>query len=221
MSSDENHASWCDYTVGLRSFRISAHLTLTILALLLLGFSAGNEEMPPLRIVRARRTPNGFNAPPRGWNSWGLQANPNINPSFKFNQEGVIEQANALLDKIPLGILTSGDYYISLDSGWSVGDHGDKHGRIVYDTEKFDIPALASYLHSKGLKLGVYILPGAFCKDSDKIILGTDIAIKATLSGNNNGFSRCDFDFSKDGVQEWHDSVVALFASWFAPTHRP
>lgn len=174
----------------------------------------GSEQANPLRILTASRTPNGFDAPPRGWNSFGLQANPSINPSFAFNQSKVIEQADALLSYIPPALLASNDYYISLDSGWSVGDHGDEFGRITYETSSFDIPALSSYLHAKGLKLGVYVLPGAFCKDSDKTIFGTTIPISATLSGNNNGFARCDFDFSRNGVQAWHDSVVNLFASW-------
>jgi alpha-galactosidase len=179
------------------------------------GWVLGQQQPLPLKVVRTSRTSNGFDSPPRGWNSFGLQANPGINPSFAFDQNGVIEQADALLKVIPADLLAAHDYYISLDSGWSIGDHGDEHGRITYETSNFDIPALASYLHSKGLKLGVYILPGAFCKDSNKTIDGTYIPIEATLTGNNNGFSRCDFDFSKDGVQEWHDGVVGLFASWY------
>jgi len=174
----------------------------------------GSRQVRPLSILTASRTPNGFDAPPRGWNSFGLQANPDINPSFTFNQSGVIEQADILLSHIPPALIASNDYYISLDSGWSIGDHGDEYGRITYETSRFDIPALSSYLHSKGLKLGVYVLPGAFCKDSSKTIFGTNILINDTLSGNNNGFARCDFNFSRDGVQTWHDSVVALFASW-------
>lgn len=144
-----------------------------------------------------------------------MQANPDVNPSFTFDQKGVVAQADALLEITPSDLLASNDYYISLDSGWSSGDHGDDHGRITYDTSKFDIPALSSYFHSRGLKLGVYVLPGAFCKDINKTIFGTEIPINTTLSGNNNGFARCDFDFSREGVQEWHDSVVALFASWY------
>jgi alpha-galactosidase len=177
-------------------------------------FAPGSSQSTPLHIVTAARTPNGFSEPPRGWNSYGLQGNPSINSAFAFNKEGVVAQANALADIVPATLLAAHDYYISLDSGWSSGDHGDDYGRITYDTSTFDIPSLATKLHSQGLKLGVYVLPGAFCNDRDKIIYGTKIPINATLSGNNNGFSRCDFDFAKDGAQQWHDGVVALFASW-------
>lgn len=200
------------YVVTYPSFSICSVL-LTMFSLFWRSAS-GQQQALPLKVVKAMSTPNGFSEPPRGWNSFGLQANPDINPSFTFDQEGVIEQANALLDKTPPRLLTAHDYYISLDSGWSIGDHGDDNGRITYDTSKFDLPALSTYLHSKGLKLGIYVLPGAFCKDSGKSIYDTSIPINATLSGNNNGFARCDFDFSKDGVQQWHDATVALFASW-------
>lgn len=170
--------------------------------------------MTILKVVQMCSTPGGFTAPARGWNSFGLQANPAINPSFVFDQDHVIQQANALIAALPGSVLDAGSYYISLDSGWSIGDHGDEYGRICYDSSKFDIPSLAAYLHSRGLKLGVYVLPGAFYKDRDKMIYGTSIPISATLSGNNNGFARCDFNFEKEGVQEWHNSVVALFAKW-------
>jgi alpha-galactosidase len=169
---------------------------------------------PPLKILKARPTPHNFTAPPRGWNSFGLQINPAINPAFTFDQSHVIQQAERLVEIVPPVLLEKHDYYISLDSGWSIGDHGDEHGRTIYDSEKFDIPSLAALLHSRGLKLGVYVLPGAFEKDGEKNILGTDIRVSQTWSGNNNGFARCDFDFKKPGVQEWHNSVVALFADW-------
>lgn len=122
-------------------------------------------------------------------------------------------QANTLVNIMPTTLLAAHDYYISLDSGWSNGDLGDDYGRITYGTSTFDIPSLATTLHSQGLKLGI-VLPGAFCNDRNKIVHGDDIPINATLNGNNNGFSRRDFDFSKEGAQQWHDGVVALFASW-------
>jgi alpha-galactosidase len=179
------------------------------------SLASAQQQTIPLKVITAGKTPNGFSEPPRGWNSFGLQANPNTNPSFSFDQEGVIAQANSLLDTIPSSLIAAHDYYVSLDSGWSIGDHGDEYGRITYESSSFNIPSLAMYLHSKGLKLGVYVLPGAFCNDRDKVIYGTSIPIDATLSGNNNGFARCDFDFSKNGTQQWHDATVALFASWY------
>jgi alpha-galactosidase len=194
---------------------------------LLLTVLVSSQDVPSLRILKTTTTPNGFNSPPRGWNSFGLQSNPDaIAPNtFTFNQEDVMKQADALAELLKQhnsSSIAGSDYYISLDSGWSVGDHGDDNGRIEYDDTLFDIPGMAQTLHDNGLKLGVYVLPGSFANDGDKPILGTDgqgqdggsILIKDTWSGNNNGFARMDFDFEKPGVQEWHNSVVDQFASW-------
>jgi alpha-galactosidase len=43
--------------------------------------------------------------------------------------------------------------------------------------------------------------------------LGTDIKVGDTFNGNFDQIL-CQFDYNKEGVQQWHDSVVALWASW-------
>jgi alpha-galactosidase len=45
---------------------------------------------------------------------------------------------------------------------------------------------LADKLHSKGLKLGVYVVSGAFCTDASKTVDGTIIKSKATFGGDIN-----------------------------------
>ncbi|KAH8657959.1 glycoside hydrolase superfamily [Xylariales sp. PMI_506] len=162
-----------------------------------------------LQTVQIARTPNGFNAPPRGWNSFGLQANPETNSDFHFNQEGIISQC----DNLAGPLAEAGYTCCSLDSGWSVGGNGDDYGRIIYDDTVFDIPALADHLHSKGLLLGVYVLPGAFVSDESKTILNTNTTIGSVCSGDS-GFARCNFDYSQSAVQIWHNSVVDQFSSW-------
>ncbi|KZO97269.1 glycoside hydrolase family 27 protein [Calocera viscosa TUFC12733] len=166
----------------------------------------------PLNVLRYATTPNGFNSPPRGWNSFGMQANIQAATHFAMTQNDTIAQCDMLADPDALG--GAGYEYCSLDSGWSIGDHGDHHGRIMYIQEQLDLPALAEHLHSRGLKLGVYVVPGAFAKDANKTIYGTNIRLNDTLSGHNNGLARIDFNYTRDGVQEWHNSVVNLFAEW-------
>ncbi|KAF2816786.1 glycoside hydrolase [Mytilinidion resinicola] len=114
-------------------------------------------------VIKTGSTPNGFTSPPRGWNSYAVQTE-------------VITQC----DELP--VLDSGHEYCTLNSGWSVGDHGDEHGRIIFDPSKFYLPALADHLHIRTIK-------------------GTSIKINDTMSGNNNRFARCDFDFAKDRTQ--------------------
>ncbi|KAI9766649.1 MAG: hypothetical protein M1839_004789, partial [Geoglossum umbratile] len=184
-------------------------LTLAALRVLLALATTSAVSAAGLNTPYFASTPNGFNAPPRGWNSFALQA---LKPALSFNQDSIIQQCDALASSL-------GQYgyeYCSLDSGWSIGDQGDENGRIEYDSSKFDIPTLATHLHSKNLKLGVYILPGYFSKDKDKTIFGTNPPIKLgdVGSGTCNSLARCAFNYNAKGVQEYCNSVVNKFASW-------
>ena len=162
-----------------------------------------------LQPITIATTPNGFDSAARGWNSFPLQANGAINSTFKFNQANVISQCGELA-----GSLAAAGYkYCSLDSGWSAGANGDEYGRIIYDDTVFDIPTLADYLHSRGLLLGVYVLPGAFINDEQKTILNTNTTIGSVCSGDDD-LARCNFDYTQEAVQVWHNSVVNQFASW-------
>jgi alpha-galactosidase len=162
-----------------------------------------------LNVLTTAITPNGFSSAARGWNSFALQSNDAANGDFVFNQDGVIKQCDVMASTLSDGGYT----YCGLDSGWSISDHGDEQGRIVGEDSLFDIPALADHLHGKGLKLGLYVLPGAFVNDEKKKIMGTDVQIGSLCDGDN-GFGRCNFDFEKEEAQKWHDSVVGLFAQW-------
>ena len=84
--------------------------------------------------------------PPMGWNSWN-HFGCNIN-------EDLIKQTADNL--ISLGLFDLGYRYINLDDCWQVSR--DENDVIVADPEKFPsgIKALADYMHSKGLKLGIY-----------------------------------------------------------------
>ena len=84
--------------------------------------------------------------PQMGWNSWN-KFGVNIN-------EDLIK---ATADKmVELGLVDAGDIYLNLDDGW----HGerDEQGFIQVDPQKFPsgMKALADYVHSKGMKLGIY-----------------------------------------------------------------
>lgn len=178
----------------------------TIMKLSILGLAAPAAG----KVLTYSQTSGGFHSPARGWNSFGLQAN-DVGANFTFNQDQVISQCDILASNPQLK--ASNYTYCSLDSGWSVGGNGDDNGRIIYDSPNFDIPKLADHLHSKGLKLGLYVVPGAFQADLDKTILGTSTKIKDVCSGDE-GLARCVFDYSRPEVQTWHNSVVAQFASW-------
>ena len=162
-----------------------------------------------LQVLKTGRTRNGFYSSGRGWNSWGIQATPPTVPSFTFNQENVIKQCSVLAQP---EFKAMGYDVCSLDAGWAANT--DEYGRIIYNSSRFDLPTLGNYLHGVGLKMGVYVIPGVPCEAANKTIKGTNLKISDGWIGNNDALDYCDWDFSKDGVQQWHDSLVELWASW-------
>ncbi|MFN8206974.1 MAG: glycoside hydrolase family 27 protein [Bacteroidales bacterium] len=88
--------------------------------------------------------------PPMGWNSWNKFA---CNVSEKL----IMETADAM---VASGMKDAGYQYIVIDDCWQVGR--DSAGFIFADPERFPsgMKALADYIHSKGLKFGVYSCAG-------------------------------------------------------------
>jgi alpha-galactosidase len=86
--------------------------------------------------------------PPMGWNSWNHFAD-------KVSDAVVRAQADALVSS---GLRAAGYVYINIDDTWQ--GKRDAQG-VIHSNEKFpDMKALADYVHSKGLKLGIYSSPG-------------------------------------------------------------
>jgi len=84
--------------------------------------------------------------PPMGWNSWNRFG-------CDINEVLIREMADALVDS---GMLEAGYTYLNVDDCWQTSRAAD--GTIVADPLSFPhgIPELARYVHSKGLKFGVY-----------------------------------------------------------------
>lgn len=124
--------------------------SIKILDVLFLGFLLLLEGCRSADVLNYGATPNGFTSAPRGWNSFGMQA---LKKPLTLNQANVLAQCNYLVQFAKLGY-----QYCSIDSGWSEGSNGDDYGRYIPDTSKFpNITLLAEQLHSKNLKLGIYI----------------------------------------------------------------
>jgi alpha-galactosidase len=86
--------------------------------------------------------------PPMGWNSWNHFAG-------RIDDATVRAQADAMVSS---GMKAAGYTYINIDDTWE--GQRDEQG-IIHTNEKFpDMKALANYVHSKGLKLGIYSSPG-------------------------------------------------------------
>ena len=86
--------------------------------------------------------------PPMGWNSWYA-----LGPSVDADD---VRQAAEWMVKS--GLAAHGYQYINIDDGWEKGRDGE--GRILTNEKFPDMKALADYVHSKGLKFGLYSSPG-------------------------------------------------------------
>src|SRR5437868_9425938 len=89
--------------------------------------------------------------PPMGWNSWN-----------KFGCNVSDELVRGMADAMVKSGMKDADYqYIVIDDCWQVSR--DAHGNIVADPQRFPqgIKALADYVHSVGLKFGIYSDAGA------------------------------------------------------------
>ncbi len=94
--------------------------------------------------------PESAKTPPMGWNSWNAFG-------LNINSKIVMAVADSMVSK---GLASAGYKYIVIDDGWQIGR--DKNGKIIADSSKFPegIKYLADYVHSKGLKFGIYTCCG-------------------------------------------------------------
>ncbi len=84
--------------------------------------------------------------PPMGWNSWNRY-------HCDINEEIVRATVDAMVEK---GMRDAGYRYVVIDDCWQIAR--DDQGNIIPDPERFPsgMKALGDYIHSKGLKFGIY-----------------------------------------------------------------
>jgi alpha-galactosidase len=86
--------------------------------------------------------------PPMGWNSWNFFAE-------RVTDKDIRGAADQL---VATGMKDAGYIYVNIDDTWE--DKRDASG-VLHTNSKFpDMKALADYVHSKGLKIGIYSGPG-------------------------------------------------------------
>ena len=89
--------------------------------------------------------------PPMGWNSWNTFGE-------NISEKLIMETADIMVQS---GLLECGYDYLVIDDCWSLRER-DAQGRLVPDPAKFPngMKAVADYVHSKGLKFGMYSCAG-------------------------------------------------------------
>ena len=89
--------------------------------------------------------------PPMGWNSWNTFGE-------NISEELLMETADAM---VSTGLKDAGYEYVVIDDCWALRER-DASGKMVADPAKFPhgMKYLADYIHSKGLKFGMYSCAG-------------------------------------------------------------
>lgn len=89
--------------------------------------------------------------PPMGWNSWNKFG-------CHIDETLIRETADAM---VASGMKDAGYQYVNIDDCWEAPQR-DAEGNLTADPERFPhgIKALADYVHSKGLKIGIYSSAG-------------------------------------------------------------
>lgn len=102
--------------------------------------------------LNAQKAENLALTPPMGWNSWNTFGTD-------INEQLVKDIADAFVD---LGLKDAGYDYLVLDDGWMARER-DENYNLVPDPKKFPngMKAVVDYVHSKGLKFGIYNCAGA------------------------------------------------------------
>ncbi len=86
--------------------------------------------------------------PPMGWNSWNLFQS-------HIDDKTVREIADVMVTS---GMRDAGYVYVNIDDTWE--GVRDAQGNLGSNKKFPDMKALADYIHSKGLKFGIYSSPG-------------------------------------------------------------
>ena len=165
--------------------------------------------------------------PYMGWSSWSSMRR-------HVTAAKIEEQARVLAERLkPFGYTS-----INIDSGWCNGyddkgeiypNHYDDNGRPMPNPTEFPdgMAALATRVHSLGLKFGIYLTPGLKVSvyEANSRILGTSHTVReiADTSRWGSKFPHTGpqafrgsyaIDYRKPGAQEYIQSEADLFAAW-------
>lgn len=123
----------------------------TILALLVFSFSLSSFSQGNTHTQAAGKFEGLAMTPPMGWNSWNTFAT-------NIDEKLVKETADIMVSS---GMAAAGYNYIVLDDGWMAKER-DQNGDLVPDLVKFPngMKVVIDYVHSKGLKFGLYNCAG-------------------------------------------------------------
>lgn len=166
--------------------------------------------------------------PPMGWNSWDCFGLDVTEQEVKQNAEFMAKNLKEF-----------GWEYVVVDLGWyapgvttknykqkNIPIITDEYGRLIPVEERFPssvngkgFKPLADYVHSLGLKFGIHIMRGMpwIAAEKKQTIKGTNITCETVAEENDQCLwygSMYGIDCTKEGAQEYYDSLIELYTSW-------
>lgn len=165
--------------------------------------------------------------PPLGWNTFDT-----FYDNDALNEQNVKEIADYMAENMK----DSGYVYVNLDGGWWNNKSGqpiqvDEYGRPQPGEVRFPsskdgngLKSLADYVHSKGLKLGLYAMRGiprvvTTSGYEDIKIKGTELSgkelanIADTCSWTKDNYG-IDWENHPDEAQAYYDSLFEMWEEW-------
>ena len=129
--------------------------------------------------------------PPMGWNAWNTFG-------VNIHEQLIHETADAFLAH---GLLDAGYHYLVLDDGW-MAPARDSDGRLAADPAKFPsgMRALGDYIHSKGLKFGIYSCAGTHTCQKLPASYGNEERDAQTFASWGVDFLKYDYCYKPPGA---------------------
>lgn len=153
--------------------------------------------------------------PPMGWNSWNGWGDHVTGEKVRTTADAMVKTALA----------DHGWTYINLDVGWQ-GRRGGSYNAIQPNNKFSDMKGLCDYIHSLGLKAGLYSTPwvrtyfgytgGSADNDSGYL---EEIP---TFKGNSKDHHFGKFKFDRNDVRQWDEwGIDYLKYDWGSPSDKP
>lgn len=128
--------------------------------------------------------------PPMGFSTWNVYGPDIDDTKIRRIADAVVE----------LGLIDYGYAYINIDDGWQ-GERGGKYNAIM-PNEKFpNMKELVDYVHSKGLKIGIYSSP--WVETFAGYIGGSADTRDGKIVNSSKRYG--EFSFVKNDVRQWEE----------------
>ena len=139
--------------------------------------------------------------PPMGWNSWNVFGKD-------INEHVLRETADALVSS---GLRDAGFTYLVIDDLWE-GGRDSATGQLYEDKTKFPsgMKSLADYVHSKGLKFGIYSDAGTKTCGGMPGSYGYEEKDAKTFAGWGVDYLKYDYCYSPDYTSANNDYKMAI-----------